>query len=97
MPRTHPIPAETTPPAFDPADGTVVDVPLAACARNPASSGIIIDQDAAEQPIQPRRHSGPSKVNEPDDEFVEWWKPGWKGDVPRAVEIAEAGAAVLQG
>ncbi len=75
-PRKHPIPAETTPPPFDPADETVVA--LAAMARNPASSEMITDQDAAEQPIQPLRHGRPSKVSEPEDDFVEWWKPGWK-------------------
>ena len=77
-PRKHQIPAETTPPPFDPADETVVDVALAAMVRNPASSEMITDQDAAEQPIQPRRRGQPSKVSEPEDDFVEWWKPGWK-------------------
>lgn len=77
-PRKHPIPAETRHPPFDPVDETVVDGALAAMARNPASSEMITDQDAAEQLVQPRRRRRPSEVSEPEDDFVEWWKPGWK-------------------
>jgi hypothetical protein len=30
------------------------------------------------QPTQARRRGRPPKINQPEAEFVEWWKPGWK-------------------
>jgi hypothetical protein len=30
------------------------------------------------QPTQARRRGRPPKISQPEAEFVEWWKPGWK-------------------
>lgn len=36
----------------------------------------------AEQAPQVRRRGRPPKVREPEPEFIEWWKPGWKARLP---------------
>ena len=48
-------------------DGTIVRM----TAREP------IGNDVA-QPTQARRRGRPPKISQPEAEFVEWWKPGWK-------------------
>lgn len=48
-------------------DGTIVPT----TAREP------IGNDVA-QPTQARRRGRPPKISQPEAEFVEWWKPGWK-------------------
>jgi hypothetical protein len=53
----------------------------AAAAAEPGAATPTPEIDAEQAP-QVRRRGRPPKVREPEPEFIEWWKPGWKARLP---------------